>query len=660
MLDDLKELINKSKYVSFDIFDTAVLRAVLNPTDLFGIVEKYYEAVGGSLNFDYGKIRVESEKRARGKAWTLRKCSEATLDEIYQCMIQDFNIERQVAEDLMKLEIDTEIKTCTCSEFIYAVYKFCVQNGKKVIFMSDMYLPRDVIITILRKSGYSDFDKLFLSSSLGVTKSTGDLYKLLLQELQTEPEEILHIGDNYDSDINIAKKFGLRTFFYEKCFDIAFRHKDLKENLLDEFLQGDNTTEESVLAATFVNHYCSNRVERGDISDNFWYDFGYKYIGILFFGFGSWLIDQARKDEIEKLYFLSRDGFIMKKVYDLISQFVENSPQSEYIYASRRALNIPSITNLDDEVMDFLVGGTSILRVAQFLERLGFNPAQYIDKIKEAGFSAKDSRIITGGDYYMLRKLYTLIFDAIEEKAERERKIIFEYFDDIGLFGTKRIGVVDIGWHGTLQHSITKLLRIFGKEISIKGYYLGTFSKAKELCKAGNDMSAYLCEFAEPDNFHKIIKQCVEIFEFVHTAPHGSVINFERISGKVEPIFDHDDEESIKIEKAQAVQEGALDFVNDLIKTWRHFDFLRISKETVIKPLYRVLRNPTYEETVKLGDLEHAEGFGNVYVKRCIAKPPGFVEILTNPYSFVQGYKQSFWRRGYIKRFFLKPVLGKR
>jgi predicted HAD superfamily hydrolase len=322
------------------------------------------------------------------------------------------------------------------------------------------------------------------------------------------------------------------------------------------------------------------------------------------------------------------------------------------VYASRRALNLPAIVELDDNTLDFLVSGTSTLRVAQFLERIGFNPSQFTKTITEAGYSHMDDLVINGKDYANLRRLFTLLSGDIREKAATERSNLFAYFDSIGLLEEKKIGVVDIGWHGTLQYSINKLLQIFGREPSIKGYYLGTFHKAKELHEAGQDMSAYLCEFGQPEYFHKIIKYCVEIFEFIHIAPHGSVINFDRVNGNIKPIFDHDDQESEKIAKAQTVQKGALDFIDDLVKIWKQFNFLRFSKKTAVKPLARILRNPTATEAILLGDLEHAEGFGNVYVKRYIAKPPKWSTLLTNPYSLFHGYRKAFWRKGYKKRFF--------
>ncbi|AOY82287.2 HAD-IA family hydrolase [Moorena producens JHB] len=80
--------------------------------------------------------------------------------------------------------------------------------------MSDMYLPLSVIKKILRSSGYDESDKVFLSSAIGKTKFTGDIYPYVVEQLGCNPEDILHIGDNYHSDVLNTKANGLLSYFY--------------------------------------------------------------------------------------------------------------------------------------------------------------------------------------------------------------------------------------------------------------------------------------------------------------------------------------------------------------------------------------------------------------------------------------------------------------
>lgn len=75
-----------------------------------------------------------------------------------------------------------------------------------------------------------------------------------------------------------------------------------------------------------------------------------------------------------------------------------------------------------------------------------------------------------------------------------------------------------------------------------------------------------------------------------------------------------------------------------------------MSPDLALQPLMEVLRDPTATEAVRLGDLEYAEGFGNVYQQRYIAKPPAALTALINPRSLVDRYRQAFWKTGYMKR----------
>ncbi|NEO80207.1 HAD-IA family hydrolase [Moorena sp. SIO4G3] len=62
-----------------------------------------------------------------------------------------------------------------------------------------------MINKIIHSAGYDDSEKLFLSSTIGKNKFRGDIYGYVVEQLGCNPEDILHIGDNYQSDILNAK-----------------------------------------------------------------------------------------------------------------------------------------------------------------------------------------------------------------------------------------------------------------------------------------------------------------------------------------------------------------------------------------------------------------------------------------------------------------------
>jgi hypothetical protein len=94
--------------------------------------------------------------------------------------------------------------------------------------------------------------------------------------------------------------------------------------------------------------------------------------------------------------------------------------------------------------------------------------------------------------------------------------------------------------------------------------------------------------------------------------PRGSVINFQKKGGEIMLFLEKNEFEAEKTKKAQALYHEALDFLEDFMRHWKHFPYLRVTRELAIRPIYRVQKNPLYQEAVYSGDFEHAEGFGDI------------------------------------------------
>ncbi len=78
-IEKLQEKIDRFDYVSFDVFDTLLLRPYAKPTDLFQHMESN-EGISG-----FAKARVSAEGNTRSK-----ECPEVTLEEIYGNIEQEF------------------------------------------------------------------------------------------------------------------------------------------------------------------------------------------------------------------------------------------------------------------------------------------------------------------------------------------------------------------------------------------------------------------------------------------------------------------------------------------------------------------------------------------------------------------------------------------
>jgi hypothetical protein len=395
---------------------------------------------------------------------------------------------------------------------------------------------------------------------------------------------------------------------------------------------------------------------------DFWYRFGYENVGVLYVGFVDWLKRRMAADGVERAFFIARDGWIIQRVFEKLSP---NGPPTAYLYGSRRALNVPAITSLDARALDFLTSGSSRMTVAQFLARLGLDAGEHARAIAEGGFASADHVVHPGSDVYLLERLYRRLSDPILRVAAEEREAMLGHFREIGLWDCARPGLVDLGWHGTLQRSIETLLKVAGRNADPIGYYLGTFPRARQLEQSGQRMVAYLCENGEPERMFHVLRACVELFEFAFAAPHGSVVRMKEKAGTngagtngagktngvrhYEPVLAPHDAEADDRRKAERTQEGALAFVDDWLRGATGLA-APIAREAAVRPMQRVLMRPTRLEARRLGDLRHAEGFGGVFVRRHIARPPSFGKLIANPAAWLDGLHSSFWYEGYKTR----------
>ena len=115
--------IDKHKIISFDIFDTLLLRPYVRPIDLFLHMESHYK----SENFAIARIQAEEDARKN-----LDK-NEITLDDIYEFIGARYN-------HLKQFEIEWETKILQINPEIKEIYDYAIKKNKKVIIVSDMYL----------------------------------------------------------------------------------------------------------------------------------------------------------------------------------------------------------------------------------------------------------------------------------------------------------------------------------------------------------------------------------------------------------------------------------------------------------------------------------------------------------------------------------------
>ncbi len=206
--------------ISFDIFDTLLLRPLRSPADLFTII-------GKRLKIDnFKEFRTAAEAEARIESLKKNKHSEINIYDIYKKLAQkiDIDIDNCVQEELL-----AERQFCFSNPYMKKVFDRLKEMGKTIIITSDMYIPNVEMKKLLECCDYTGYHKLYVSCDLGINKSQGGLYSFIKKE--HADARIIHVGDNYSSDINSASKAKIASVYYKNCHEIGnpYRKEDIIE-----------------------------------------------------------------------------------------------------------------------------------------------------------------------------------------------------------------------------------------------------------------------------------------------------------------------------------------------------------------------------------------------------------------------------------------------
>lgn len=168
---------------SFDVFDTAILRDVFKPSDIFDFVESV-------IGHDFAEKRI---KAARAAALTN---PYYTIREVY-AHLPGFEPD---------IELKAEMDSCYANPVILARY-----NPETDVFISDMYLSADFIAAMLEKCGYQS-PRVVVSCEEGAWKGNGELFRIAASRYGKIG---LHVDDNYGC-IAGARSVGIPTEYYRK------------------------------------------------------------------------------------------------------------------------------------------------------------------------------------------------------------------------------------------------------------------------------------------------------------------------------------------------------------------------------------------------------------------------------------------------------------
>jgi predicted HAD superfamily hydrolase len=191
--------IEKHDIISFDIFDTLVMRNVYYNKDVFRIMAQELDPV---WNIDFFEIRTEAER-------VLSQETYPYIEEIYAYISDRYPCLKGHEQALIDREIELETELILPRHDVVEMFYLAQKLQKQVYIVSDMYMHHDTLAAILEKNGIHGYKKLLVSSEYRSSKPQ-HLFEHYLKEI---PEgTFLHIGDSWACDIIPSGKLGIDSF----------------------------------------------------------------------------------------------------------------------------------------------------------------------------------------------------------------------------------------------------------------------------------------------------------------------------------------------------------------------------------------------------------------------------------------------------------------
>ncbi len=570
-LEKIKQLIAspKIKCVSFDIFDTLITRPFYEPLDMFRIMDKdYRELTHNDVGINFSKIRVISENICReNKRKTDPECQEVTLDEIYDTIHTQYEISKDVLEKLKKKECEYEIRFCKRRDTIHELYELALDMGKKVIFTSDMYLPEDVIVKILKENGYTEYTKLYLSSTVKKIKWTGDLYRHVFKDMGLEPGEMIHMGDNFESDYKRAKELGMNSIHIPKTIDVMTK-TNYTNNLAQPLIKSLPFWRDNAESIRFMGIRCMMAVVANKLFDNPFKTFdhrtdfnsdpyliGYYALGMYVYGVTKWILDETN-DSYDKVSFMARDGYLILESYKIMKELYSNPAVEEYLYVSRKALiPVMIVDKLDfyklSEIIEIQTHSPkNVIKYVKNILDIDEEKLEKLCKEQNISYTKKFQNNEEFNRY--IKILVDNFYDEARHKEKREK--LKEYFNKI--MGDKP-ATFDVGYSGRPEFYLTHLC---GKSIDTLFLNINR-DDALEYSKVGN--------FKLKTYFEAKPTATGNAYELLFSKLAPSCIGYNITEKGVEPVFEKY-ENSYQVEQMVGImQKAAIEFVSDIINIFK-------------------------------------------------------------------------------------------
>jgi FMN phosphatase YigB (HAD superfamily) len=609
---------------SFDVFDTILTRQIGSPEASFLLLGNQLKkrSLIACTAEAFARIRSTAEHRAFGNAGGLDSC--VNLDKIYEEVGFVLRLSVEERRQLLEIELSLEQFLLEPVPAAVAILDQARKRGDRILFLSDMYIGTEFIQKLLTSYGLMKTDdRLYVSCDYSESKYSGTLYRRMLQQEGLAPKSVTHCGNSLRSDIKMAQRSQLKTKSFEQG------NLNRYEEILETYVWETEGLSSAVAGASRLA-----RLSQPTMSDT---DRALQTVSAsvaapFLVGFTLWILKRAKKLGLKRLYFLARDAQILLAVAQRLIKKLDFDCELLYLYGSRQAWLLPSLTDLNEETLAniFPIDDTDVhLRsVRILLARFQLQPEDIAPSLLKLGLSSNDwSRNLSVSESQALQDLFLTpgpVQDKILTQAAAARAMLKTYLHQRGALTGEPMGLVDVGTGATLFHALSEIFETEGMSPP-HGFYLGLRQGVKNSRFGLPEIYLY-------DERHHLgflrTDGLVTMLETFCSADHGSVVGYQKVGDRIEPIL------------TELKNQKVLDWGNDLVQETicAVADRLLLDSELLnpeanlcaasLAVLNLFWNQPTKQESLALGRFPMEDGWGKESISTCLATAYQWRDVL--------------------------------
>ncbi len=563
LVDAGRKIAASKEVVTFDLFDTLVIRKVHNPDLIKFPVARYIAAKAASAGITISwekvqKIRDELEQQNRAETGQQFADYEAHYPTFMErCLKQIFadHYTDVLLDQVTNYEILMESRMIVPRKLMIDWMKELCSLKKRIVIISDIYLPASHLKKLLKHIGILKYVEDVVSSADSFcAKASGAAFPLVEKNFVFTKNSWLHVGDNPISDGLRPSEFGINALVLH---DAAERmRKSITRRYLDysyirPFWRG------RALQQLMQPHEEEN-VKRDPL-----YIEGFNFLGPMIGAFVQEVAERCETKGITKVFFLAREGYTFKLFWDKCIPVLfpeKNVPEAEYLYVSRMALAGTTCAyqglTKENAAIAFLPPGNrdfrDICRIFQ-LNPEPFKPilADYNLQVDTClshhhdGFTSENQENFTA----------ILSDDKFQNEIKRQTRpasnAMIKYFTEAGLFDHQDVAIVDIGWLGTIQRFIYDAVKHHEKCPTLHGMLFAATRGISFPESNKNRLEGLIYDRNKFTLAPSLIMYNRDLFEEVCRPPHPTLNSYRLTKNGYELEFRQEDDEIGRAEKEQ-------------------------------------------------------------------------------------------------------------